>query len=208
MWVRRTIGFACAVGLGFLTGCGSSGATSASPTSDASAAFASLARAVPASADRYLKLDGIEGESTAKGFERQIEVLSFSWGVSQSSSTAGGGGGGAGKVSFQDFHFVKEIDKSSPVLFQSTVSGNRIKNGMLSFVRSGGGPRAVVLYQIELKEILIGLLQQDSASDTVPTEQISLNFDQITLRYFPANQDGSVGAPIEATYDASTRQYR
>jgi hypothetical protein len=31
--------------------------------------------------------------------------------------SATGGGGGAGKVSFQDIHFVKHVDTSSPILF-------------------------------------------------------------------------------------------
>ena len=35
--------------------------------------------------DMFLKLDGIAGESTNKGHKDEIEVLSFSWGVSNSS---------------------------------------------------------------------------------------------------------------------------
>ena len=29
--------------------------------------------------DAFLKIDGVNGESTRKGFEKQIEIQSFSW---------------------------------------------------------------------------------------------------------------------------------
>ena len=43
--------------------------------------------------DTFLKLTGIEGESTAKGMEKQIEVYSFSWGASNPSTVGSGSGG-------------------------------------------------------------------------------------------------------------------
>ena len=32
--------------------------------------------------DTFIKLTGIDGEATAKGFEKQIVIYSFSWGAS------------------------------------------------------------------------------------------------------------------------------
>src|SRR5690242_6531734 len=73
--------------------------------------------------DTFIKFDGgtapaTEGESTAKGFEGQIEVYSFSWGLSNPTTIGVGGGGmSAGKVSISSFNFMKKMDKSSPPLF-------------------------------------------------------------------------------------------
>ena len=47
--------------------------------------------------DAFLKIDGIEGESTDKTHPGEIEIQSFSWGVSNTASGGAGGGGGAGK---------------------------------------------------------------------------------------------------------------
>ena len=58
-----------------------------------------------AAVDYFLKLDGIQGESKADKHSDEIDVLSFSWGETQSGTFAVGGGGGSGKVSMQDFHF-------------------------------------------------------------------------------------------------------
>ena len=53
----------------------------------------------------FMQFDpAIKGEATAKGFEGQIDIESFSWGLTQTGSLATGGGG-AGKASFQDIHF-------------------------------------------------------------------------------------------------------
>ena len=47
--------------------------------------------------DAFMSVDGVESESTRKGFEQQIEVISFSWGASNPTSIGVGGGGGAVK---------------------------------------------------------------------------------------------------------------
>ncbi len=55
--------------------------------------------------DAFLKIKGIDGESTDKALPNQIELLSFSWGAMQTGSSGHGTGAGTGKVNFQDFHF-------------------------------------------------------------------------------------------------------
>ena len=67
--------------------------------------------------DAFLKIDGVNGEATRKGFEKQMEILSFSWGASNPSTIgAGGGGGGGGKVSVSSFNVMKKSDAASPIL--------------------------------------------------------------------------------------------
>src|SRR5688572_19469446 len=90
--------------------------------------------------DYFLKIDGVDGESTDDKHKGEIEVESFSWGVSQTGTFSAGGGGGAGKAQFQDFKFTKVISKASPVLFQACASGQHIKQAV--FVgRTAGNER-------------------------------------------------------------------
>ena len=58
-----------------------------------------------AASDYLLQLDPVKGEDTAA--PQNIEVESFSWGVSNSSSVPTGGGAGAGKVNVQDLSVMK-----------------------------------------------------------------------------------------------------
>ena len=48
--------------------------------------------------DIFAKIGDIKGESRDAKHKDEIEVLSFSWGVTNAASTGTGGGGGAGKA--------------------------------------------------------------------------------------------------------------
>ena len=61
-----------------------------------------------AQVDYFLKIEGVESESTDAKHKGEIELESFSWGETQSGTAGRGGGAGAGKVQPQDFNFVKK----------------------------------------------------------------------------------------------------
>src|SRR5256885_3864946 len=90
-----------------------------------------------AAVDYFLKVDGIEGESTDSKHKGEIDVQSFSWGETQSGTFAAGGGGGAGKVAMQDFHFVMGVNKSSPKLMLACANGQHIKQAVLTCRKAG-----------------------------------------------------------------------
>ena len=73
--------------------------------------------------DIFAKIGDIKGESLDDKHKDEIEVLSYSWGVSNAGSMASGSGGGEGKASFHDLSFVHKVDKATPVLLQSCATG-------------------------------------------------------------------------------------
>jgi type VI secretion system secreted protein Hcp len=77
--------------------------------------------------DIFAKIGDIKGESLDDKHKDEVEVLAWSWGVSQSGTMAHGGGGGEGKASFNDFNFTHYIDKASPVLMKACATGEHIK---------------------------------------------------------------------------------
>ena len=135
--------------------------------------------------DAFLKLDGIDGEVAASGYEKWIEVFSFSWGASNSGVSASGGGGGAGKVSFQDIHFTSSQSKASPLLFLKCATGEHIPTGMLSLRKAGGDANASEFLKIKLEEVLVSSVQHAGAEqgDDRPQEEVSLNFAKIDMQY-------------------------
>ena len=52
--------------------------------------------------DMFLKLDGVTGESKDKVHTNEIDVLVWSWGMTNNASAQIGGGAGSGKASVQD----------------------------------------------------------------------------------------------------------
>ena len=71
----------------------------------------------------FMKLPGIQGESTSPGHSGWIDLVGFSWGVSQGGSMGYGSGGGEGKQTFHDLSFTHKVDKASPEIFHALTSG-------------------------------------------------------------------------------------
>ncbi len=65
--------------------------------------------------DMFLKLKGIDGESIDAKHKGEIDVLAWSWGLSEEPPQTGGGGG-VGKVKPQDLSVHKLVDIASPLL--------------------------------------------------------------------------------------------
>ena len=161
--------------------------------------IASSAGSAFAASDYFLKIEGVDGESTDAKHKGQIEIDSFSWGVSNSGSMAAGGGGGAGKASFSDLHFTKTVDKSSPKLMEAVATGEHLRSVDL-VVRKAGGEQ-LEYYKIELQDVVISGYSTTGSSGEAPSESISLNFSKIVFEYTPQNADGTAAAPLKVGYD-------
>ena len=79
----------------------------------------------------------IKGESQDAKHKDEIDVLSWSWGVSQSGIAGHGGGGGAGKASFQDFNFTHHVDKASPLVMKACATGQHISGATITVCKAG-----------------------------------------------------------------------
>ena len=149
--------------------------------------------------DMFLKINGIEGESSIKKHEGEIELLSFSWGLSQPSSSTGGGGG-AGKVQVQDFSFVKTIDASSPKLMEACCSGQHLHDVTLTLATR---EKPQEFLKIKFSDVLISSYQTGGGATggMVPVDQVSFNFRQIEVQ-----STGGKGSPA-ITCDFSSNEF-
>ena len=130
-----------------------------------------------------MEIAGVEGEVQAQGFERYIEVFSFSTGAERTGTHAGGGGGGAGKVSMQDFHFVRPTGKGSPTLMLACCNGRHFPTVKIVFLREvgTGQPQTYLEYKLDRCFIKSWSTSGDAGSST-PTDSFSLNFEKITYK--------------------------
>ncbi len=90
--------------------------------------------------DITLKVDGIEGESKIAGHEDEIDVLAWSWGMTQPGSMHIGGGGGSGKVNMEDLSLTKYVDKASVDLIRKCCNGVHLTEATLTVRKSGAIP--------------------------------------------------------------------
>jgi type VI secretion system secreted protein Hcp len=140
--------------------------------------------------DMFLKIDGIQGESRDSKHKGEIEILSFSWGVSNSGSGQTGGGGGAGKVTVHDFSIVKQLDTTSPELLERACRGEHLGSALLTLVRTGSGKSDQQEYlKIKLSDILISGYSTGGSNTTLPAEQVTFTFQTADV----AAADGNGG---------------
>ena len=150
--------------------------------------------------DIFAKIGDIKGESFDDKHKGEIEVLSWSWGVTQSGTMAHGGGGGEGKANFNDFNFTHHIDKASPVLMKACATGEHIKDATITVRKAGKGQQEFLI--IKMADVIITGVAPSGAGDGAATaEHVALQFAKVDLEYKPQKQDGSLDAGIHFKYD-------
>lgn len=155
--------------------------------------------------DYFLKIDGIEGESSDGKHKSEIDVESWSWGASQAGAGSFGGGGGAGKVSMQDFSFSMKVNKASPKLMLACATGDHIKQATLTCRKAGGDQQEYM--KVVMSDILVSSYQAGgSVGSVIPMDQISLNFSKIEFEYKPQKADGSLDSPVKTGWDLKKNQ--
>jgi type VI secretion system secreted protein Hcp len=156
--------------------------------------------------DYYLELDGIKGEAQDKEHKDQIDVLSWSWGLSQSGTTHMGSGSGAGKVNVQDLSLTKIVDKATAPLIQYCTTGKHIASGKLTCYKASGDNR-VKFFVLELKKIIVSSFSTGGVSDgEMQTENVSLNFGEYKSVYTMQESDGAAGPSSEFGWDIATHE--
>ncbi len=148
----------------------------------------------------YMNFPNIQGDVLTKGFDNQIQLDSFQWGVGRAiSSPTGGTTREASAPSVSEITITKVMDKSSPLLLQSSLVGQPVGPVTISFVKQTG--TGLVTYaQYTLENVLISGYSVSSGGDN-PTESLSLSFTKVAFKFTPTNPDGSPGTPIQVTYD-------
>ncbi|HUE00711.1 MAG TPA: type VI secretion system tube protein Hcp [Bryobacteraceae bacterium] len=150
----------------------------------------------------YLFIDGIEGPSTSNA--KHIDVLSFSWGVSQTAVYGAGASGKeakAGRADFSNLTIMKVLDKTTPLLCDHCATGNILSKVYLLYDKPVGDKQEGY-FRIWIKDALITSVQL-SGSNENPSESVSFAYQGVEIAYKPEKDDGSLDAAIPKGYDLS-----
>jgi len=140
----------------------------------------------------------IKGESRDKvqGPKGDIDILAWSWGMSQSGTTHMGGGGGAGKANFQDVSITKYIDASSNALMNALAKGSHIDKCVLLVRKAGEAQHKYI--EITMEEVLVTSLSTGgSGGEDRLTENVTLNFAKVKFTYAKQDSKGGLAADQE-----------
>jgi type VI secretion system secreted protein Hcp len=151
--------------------------------------------------DSFLKLGTLKGESVVKGFEDQIQLLSWGWGMTQSGTTHTASGGGAGKVDVSDMQISKHVDAASPMLALACCKGTHYDSATLTMRKAGG--TALEYVTITLTDLIVTSYSvSEGGGGDLLTDTVTLNFGKFKYSFQPQDNKGAKkGGAIDATWD-------
>ena len=152
--------------------------------------------------DMFMEIDGIKGESKDAKHKEAIDVLAWSWGLSNAGSFHSGGGGGAGKVNVQDLSFTKWVDKASADLQLACCNGKHVKGAKLFVRKAGENPLEYII--IELTNCLVTAVSTGgSGGEDRLTENVTLNFAKVHFSYKIQDEKGAGKDGGQYTWDVA-----
>ena len=146
--------------------------------------------------DIFAKIGDIKGESQDSKHKDEIEVLSYSWGVTNSAKIEGGGG--AGKATFSDLSFLHSIDKASPNLLKACATGTHLKEATITHRKAGGQQDYLI---IKMNDIIVTGVALADSTGTAGSETVSLAFAKVHLEYNPQKANGSLDTGTHFKFD-------
>jgi type VI secretion system secreted protein Hcp len=116
----------------------------------------------------FVKVDGVDGESTQKGHEGEIEAFNFS--ETFRLNIPSGGGGGAGKFVPGPVVFSKLQGKASIGLLRACAKGQHIPVVTITAFRTTGEGKSAPFYKITLKGVFVSAINEKSSGDSIVDE--------------------------------------
>ncbi|MEK7561012.1 MAG: type VI secretion system tube protein Hcp [Patescibacteria group bacterium] len=162
-----------------------------------------IPHATAAAVDYFLKIPDISGESTAEGHRNEIEIFSWSWGMSQtgSQSVSASGGASSGKVKVHDIAFTKRVDAASPKLMLACASGQHLKEMTITVLKTES-EQPMDYLKYSFFDVFCTSLQTSAGSgDPIPTESISFNFAAMKIEYTKTDEAGRPGETLKAGWN-------
>jgi type VI secretion system secreted protein Hcp len=156
--------------------------------------------------DVFLKIKGVDGESADAKHKKEIDVLAWSWGISNSASAHVGGGAGSGKANVHDISVTKYVDSATPPLMLACASGKHFEEALLT-VRKAGGDNPVEYLKIKMQTVFIASVQHGgSTGDDRHSENVTLNFAKVNVDYTPQDEKGAAGTAIPMGWDIAANK--
>ncbi len=150
----------------------------------------------------YIKFDGVDGEAQDKDHKGWSDLLSFSQVIHKPQGGATGPTRRRGDVVLEDIVCVKELDKASPKLAESVCKGKVFPKVEIHLTASYTDAGRVTYYAYELTNVQVTSydISGSGQSESVPTENMSLNFEEIKVTYTETDPAGKKKGNVEYTW--------
>jgi len=150
----------------------------------------------------YMKYDGIDGDVTAEGHEKWIELNSFQWGVGRgiSSPTGGSADRESSAPSISEIVVTKAQDIATTLLLDESLQGEG-KKVQIDFCKTDKGKLETYM-AYKLEDAMISGYSISSGGDR-PSESLSLNFTKIEFKGTQMDKANKGAGGASVIYDLS-----
>ena len=147
----------------------------------------------------FVKFDGIDGESRDANHMNWSDLLS----VSESLALTTDSTRTRGTARYQDIVINKELDKASVRLRENLAKGSIIPRVEIEVTATFADAGRVTFFKYELKNVLITSFQMNASGNDEagpPTENVSLNFEEIKVTYTEYDDKGNSKGNVEFSW--------
>jgi type VI secretion system secreted protein Hcp len=144
--------------------------------------------------DIFLSVKGarsgvIKGESSDSAHAKEIDVVSWSWGMQ--ASPALGGGVAGGKAIVHELKILKRVDSASTPLMSALRTNEMITKAVLTQRKAGKSQLEFLKITIEQGRVTgLTIEAGDKSGSPDVFEHLTFSFNKITVEYVPQGQDG------------------
>ncbi|EES89199.1 Hcp family type VI secretion system effector [Helicobacter canadensis] len=156
--------------------------------------------------DFFIKIDGIDGESTEQNHQKWIEVIDFGHGATQNVAL-GKTYEISGRGHLTPFYFTHMVDKATPKLQHYCMTGQKINKVEFQVCRSIGNSQ-VSVYEVTLESVKIAKAEINTVSRVIDAEtayqaveRVEFIAGKITWKVTPIKSDNTKDGAVEASFD-------
>jgi type VI secretion system secreted protein Hcp len=166
-----------------------------------------------ATKDYFLKIEGIEGESSASKHKGEIDVESFGWGESRRLYLNPGDQRNT-PLEVKNFHFTAFTSKASTKLMNACATAQKYEKAIFTLRKAGGEQEEYMkftFYDVRVASYDINgpateargheKSLDERRENPVPLESVVLNFAEIHVEYREQKSPGHVGSPNVFKYN-------
>jgi type VI secretion system secreted protein Hcp len=153
-----------------------------------------------------MNIKDVPGTSLMNGFTAQIEVMSYSHGVSmQVTGDVSNTERTSGKPRHQDFHVTKYMDKSSPLLNQKLCQAADLGDVTITVGRNDNGT-VIPLIIYTLSKAVLSSVSVGGGGGDKPVESVSLNYASIKWDYTAQKEAGGKDGVVSGSWDVGANK--
>ena len=156
--------------------------------------LALLGNTIDVDAAAYIKFDGVDGEATDRDHTMWSDMMSFSQTITRG-DPSGDTTRQRASATLGDVVVTKELDKSSPKLAESILTGKVFPKVEIQLASSAG-----TYFAYELTNVMITSYSISGGADEMPMESFSLNFEAIKITYTEYDSEGKSKGNVETTW--------